>query len=242
MENNEFEEDKGKTDSKLLAYLRILGRKSKDISLKDMKKFMIINMNDCGITDISILKYATEVEVLCLSGNNITDISCLSNMHHLRKLHLKRNKIEDLSVLAQLTKINEVRINFNPIKKFFSPEENRTSIEYDKWLGIISINRLMTSKQKEILDEYRFTLGKEAAIKALGKTPKMIMFIRNVLSQEEIEDVFKTVLSEPMTPFQYIKDFLLISPLGNQTGDFIGKNATNKVKSKALELILMNKL
>lgn len=68
-----------------------------------------------GVTDITGLEYAKNLQSLNLHLNRIHDISPLSELDHLQKLDLSRNQIEDLSVLSDKQELHYLNLHGNKI-------------------------------------------------------------------------------------------------------------------------------
>ena len=68
-----------------------------------------------GISDLTGLEYATNLEELKLGGNNISNISPLSELINLRYLDLTDNDISDISPLSGLINLVELRLYRNNI-------------------------------------------------------------------------------------------------------------------------------
>ena len=82
-----------------------------------------------GISDLTGLESATNLQNLNLSFNNITDISPLAGLTKLRGLHLWDNNITDISPLAGLTKLRNLELGFNDITDI-SPLEGLTNLTF----------------------------------------------------------------------------------------------------------------
>lgn len=78
-----------------------------DENLKSIETYTLPNLvyfsaKNCGISDISPLKNAENLEHLNLSGNSITDVSPLSGLKKLRWLSISETNVEDMSPLDNL--------------------------------------------------------------------------------------------------------------------------------------------
>ena len=78
-----------------------------DENLKSIETYTLPNLvyfsaKNCGISDISPLKNAENLEHLNLSGNSITDVSPLSGIKKLRWLSISETNVEDMSPLDNL--------------------------------------------------------------------------------------------------------------------------------------------
>ncbi len=78
-----------------------------DENLKSIETYTLPNLvyfsaKNCGISDISPLRNAENLEHLNLSGNSITDVSPLSGIKKLRWLSISETNVEDMSPLDNL--------------------------------------------------------------------------------------------------------------------------------------------
>ncbi len=130
------------------------------ITSDDMEKLTIIVADEQGISDLSGLEFATNLQRIefrrnaisdlsplasltklnniKLRGNQITDIAPLANLTRVDWLGLEQNKITDLSPLEKLTKLQGVGISGNPVTDL-SPLKELTSLErIDAWRTPVS--------------------------------------------------------------------------------------------------------
>ncbi|MDE0316372.1 MAG: leucine-rich repeat domain-containing protein [Candidatus Poribacteria bacterium] len=126
----------------------------------DMKRLRIIVADEQGISDLSGLQFAenleriefrrnaisdlsplaglTKLNNIKLRGNQITDITPLENLTRVDWLGLEQNQITDLSPLKKLTKLQGVGISGNPVTDV-SPLVDLTSLErIDAWRTPVS--------------------------------------------------------------------------------------------------------
>lgn len=80
-----------------------------------LTKLRELEMQQCGIKDISFLDGLTELRSINLNGNRITDITPLSGLYKLERVELSENKIKDLSAVSGLHNIIRLEINKNEI-------------------------------------------------------------------------------------------------------------------------------
>ena len=91
-----------------------------------------------SISDLSPLRELTRLNNIKLRGNRITDISPLAELINVDWLGLEENEITDLSPLKGLIKLNGIGISDNPISDV-SPLASLTSLErIDAWRTPIS--------------------------------------------------------------------------------------------------------
>lgn len=98
--------------------------KDGELSQNEMNSITNLSLDGKGITDLTGLEYATNLETLSLSNyeiemdavpNNITDISALSNLTKLSELWLNHNNVTDISALSKLTKLEILYLPNNNI-------------------------------------------------------------------------------------------------------------------------------
>ncbi len=97
-------------------------------SLKGLKRLTRLEINNCGISDLSGLAELTQLEWLTLINNQISDISPLSNLTRLEHLNLDANVISDVSPLAKLTRLEILYLENNQISDV-SPLAGLTNLE-----------------------------------------------------------------------------------------------------------------
>ena len=98
-----------------------------------------------GITDLTGLEHATNLEVLALYAQQISDLKPLAKLTKLFWLDLRRNQISDLSPLAKLTKLGRLLLSYNKISDITPLTELTNLVELDLGDNEISdINPLVT--------------------------------------------------------------------------------------------------
>ena len=130
------------------------------ITVEDMARLTRIVADDAGISDLTGLEAATELERIefrhnsisdlsplrgltrlnniKLRGNRITDVSALAGLTNVDWLGLEENEIENLSPLKGLIKLNGIGISGNPVSNV-SPLSSLISLErIDAWRTPIS--------------------------------------------------------------------------------------------------------
>ncbi len=76
---------------------------------KDPASFTELDLSGRGITDISFIADAVNLERLDLSDNDITDINVLLSLKKLKYLNISGNKIEDTSALEFMSNVEIVK-------------------------------------------------------------------------------------------------------------------------------------
>ena len=112
------------------------------ITQQQMLQLETLNVEQAGITDLSVLEYATNLESLRAWDNpisdltplthltnliyldltecQIVDITPLANLTQLQNLHLSSNQIVDIGPLANLTQLQEISLHHNQIEDISS--------------------------------------------------------------------------------------------------------------------------
>lgn len=103
-------------EEELLAAIleEIVGTEGK-ITKEDMKRLTSLQAINKGITDLSGLEYAENLEELNLSQNQINDISPLAGLTKLKELDLMSNQISDINHLGNLSNLEILRLASNEI-------------------------------------------------------------------------------------------------------------------------------
>ena len=95
---------------------RVLNKaQGETITATEMATLMELNARDASITDLTGLKFATNLTTLRLHNNRITDISELSTLTLLRGLFLDNNDIADISPLSSLIQLEVLGLGGNRI-------------------------------------------------------------------------------------------------------------------------------
>ena len=71
--------------------------------------------DDKGISDLTGLEYATNLEIIFLQGNSISDITPVSTLTRLTNLYLTNNEISDISPLSNISAIHTLLLGYNEI-------------------------------------------------------------------------------------------------------------------------------
>ena len=117
-----------------LRWLEFSGSRSmsKLTSLTGLKTLRRLEINHCGISDISGVAQLTQLQSLTLHDNLISDVSPLKNLKGLTHLNLSDNVISDVSALSGLSKLetlilqNNVIADISPLEKL--PDKTSISL------------------------------------------------------------------------------------------------------------------
>ena len=104
----------------------------KSLLKADMKRLTGLEGHKRGITDLTGLEYATQLQWAGLSENEIRDISPLAALVHLEGLWIYVNPISNLSPLANLVNLKQLNLGICEISDI-RPLSNLTRLEH-LWL------------------------------------------------------------------------------------------------------------
>ena len=88
-----------------------------------------LRATDIGITDLTGLEYAINLDNLDLGGNQIRDIRPLAGLIALSHLSLWNNQVEDITPLANLTNLVSLNLSYNNVADV-SILANLTNLQY----------------------------------------------------------------------------------------------------------------
>lgn len=172
---NDKKEDKNKDVNIPNEYLRKainyeLGRPlDANVTQKDLdglkklsSEFLPMNIaedsyNSRGISDLTGLEYAVNLEWVDLSENSISDLSPLKNAVNIKWLELDRNNISDLTPLSNIKKLEHLNIYNNAGIMDLEPISGLTEL---KWIDMhhcsrgkdpLNVQELVTLKKLEYL-------------------------------------------------------------------------------------------
>lgn len=106
---------------------RQMGRKFRKVDINDVERFTFaitvdkeghvlgLNLYNLGISDISFLKYLTNLTILNLLENQISDIAPLKDLINLTHLILRNNQINNITALQNHKKLLKLDLSFNQI-------------------------------------------------------------------------------------------------------------------------------
>ena len=122
-----------------LVILRLTRLRATDIGITDLTglEYAInldtLDLGNNGIRDVRPLAGLIALSHLSLWNNQVEDITPLANLTNLVSLNLSHNNVADVSILANLTNLQSLAMRFN-LATDFSPLQNLTLIrfEYDE--------------------------------------------------------------------------------------------------------------
>ena len=116
------------------AIAEALGKTPNDpITTEDMATLDWLLPEDKGISDLTGLEFATNLERLEIQGNQISDITPLKGLTKLDHLDISANEIIDLSPLAELKNLRHVKVSHNNISDL-SPMAGLSNLRrFDSW-------------------------------------------------------------------------------------------------------------
>ncbi len=104
------------------------------LTMANLKELVYLYAQGEGITNLTGLEYATNLEGLDVSANDITDVSPIATLTNLTSLTLWGTQISDISALSSLTNLmyldledNHQLVDISPIESLINLEELRLS-------------------------------------------------------------------------------------------------------------------
>ena len=95
----------------------------------DMLGLTTLNARWEGISDLTGLGYATNLQILRINNNEISDISVVATLHNLTVLDFHDNHVSDISVVSGLTYLSELVIRGNNVTDL-SPVAGLTGLQF----------------------------------------------------------------------------------------------------------------
>ncbi|MCM3443795.1 leucine-rich repeat domain-containing protein [Metabacillus halosaccharovorans] len=117
-----------------------IGITHRDLYSSDLEIIESISLSYEGITDLTGLEYAVNLQYLYLGNNEISNLEPIQHLVNLQELYLEDNNIEDISVVGNLQKLEWLSIGGNAI----------TSIEEIASLNNLSYLHLYNTKLVDI--------------------------------------------------------------------------------------------
>jgi len=82
----------------------------------DMLALTVLRAQERGISDLSGLEFAMNLEQLFLDNNHISDISVLAGLTNLKHLQISHNQLKNISALADLKNLTKLYLYENQIR------------------------------------------------------------------------------------------------------------------------------
>ena len=120
------------------------------ITVEEMATLERIFPEDKGISDLTGLEFATNLEWLKIESNQISDLSPLAGLTKLDLLDISANEISDLSPLTGLTNLRHIKVSHNNISDL-SPLAGLPNLKrFDSWGNPVS--NLLPLVELEVID------------------------------------------------------------------------------------------
>ena len=84
-----------------------------EITESDLHDLEVLQASGYGISDLTGLEHAVNLEELYLNDNQLSNLSSISGLKRLRRLSLNNNNISDVSALKGVTTLRWLRLNDN---------------------------------------------------------------------------------------------------------------------------------
>lgn len=100
-----------------------------DVSPRQMELLSVLHINNCNISDLRGLEYATNLVELRLDNNNVSDVSALRSLVKLTFLSAHHNAITDVLPLASLKRLTSLNLSHNKLTNI-EPLQHLTNLVY----------------------------------------------------------------------------------------------------------------
>lgn len=166
--------------------VKFIGKResTQDITEDEILNITSLYVDSCGVSDLTGLSYAKNLNYINLSYNNISDINELRYLTKLEKLILWHNKIEDITPLANLKKLKHLEIDDNKIISI-EPLKNLNNL-ITLWA---SYNNIDSIKGLENLTNLNYLYLNNNNIKDISQLKNLVNIEYLGLNYNKINDV-----------------------------------------------------
>lgn len=181
-------------------------------SLKDTPEFKFIQ--SYGITNLSGLENAVNLEKLDLGENEISDLSPIAKLNKLLKLSLIRNRISDLTPISELTNLEYLDLYANKIEDI-SPLAKLTNLRHLDLHnnnnqtgdpvhptvsgGINDISAVRNMSKLELLSLGSNNITDITPIKNLTNVKDLVLSGNHISNYEGMEQYISNILAKQMS-------------------------------------------
>jgi len=181
-------------------------------SLKDTPEFKFIQ--SYGITNLSGLENAVNLEKLDLGENEISDLSPIAKLNKLLKLSLIRNRISDLTPISELTNLEYLDLYANKIEDI-SPLAKLTNLRHLDLHnnnnqtgdpvhptvsgGINDISAVRNMSKLELLSLGSNNITDITPIKNLTNVKDLVLSGNHISNYEGLEQYISDILAKQMS-------------------------------------------
>lgn len=100
-----------------------------DVSPRQMELLSVLHINNCNISDLNGLEYATNLVELRLDNNNVSELSALRSLSKLTFLSAHHNAITDVLPLASLKRLTSLNLSHNELTNI-EPLQHLSNLVY----------------------------------------------------------------------------------------------------------------
>ncbi|MDD2863522.1 MAG: COR domain-containing protein [Methylococcales bacterium] len=148
-----------------------------------------LNLNNCGMRDISFLSQCMQLQILSLYGNKITNFGVLGELKKLNSLVLRGCKISDIEVLKELRNLKTLYLDNNELRDISALKELKALTVLD-----LSYNEIENFSVLDGLKNLTYLNLSENGISDIRILRKLQNLTVLVLAYNNIEDI--SVLKE----------------------------------------------
>ncbi len=140
------------------------------INVEDMKRLMRIDADERGISDLTGLQFATNLQRIEFRHNSISDLSPLKDLTTLNNIKLRGNQITDVTPLANLTKVDWLGLEQNQISDL-SPLKNLKKLQGVGLTGnpVTDVSPLADLTSLQRIDAWRTPVSDFSVLKSLPR-------------------------------------------------------------------------
>lgn len=190
------------------------------------------------IEDLTGLEYAVNLKELIIYENSIKDFSVISKLINLRKVHINLSSEFDMSIISKLLHLREIFLNWRYVKRFITPNQNKTKLSYTSLLNrVFEVNRF-TNKQKLLVEKYLFNPTVDTAKDAIKVTPKASIFVKGVLEENMINQLIKETIQDPKVNIRYLKELVKDQVYKGIFEKYVCESGSKKAKKFLMEYSL----
>lgn len=216
-----------------------LGIKYRQPTVSEMETIKELRCYDVVIKDLTGLEYATNLRELSIYTNKITDFTTISKLSNLRRIFIYLYTGFDINIIANLTHLNTAELSWERINNFVPYSKYKTKISYTFLLNKVFEAKGFTNKQRRFIEEYIMNPSEHTAVAALKITPRANMFVKEHLTENEIDEVIKTEISNSKVHLRYLRELGKMPEYKSDIENYIYQYGSNKAKKWYMEKELM---
>lgn len=202
-----------------------------------LPKLHTLTLQSCGLSSISALSGASNLQVLNLSDNTLRNLSPLAGMKDLRVLNLAQNAVTELTALGGFAALEVLNIAHNSVASLepICGLTNLTSLNasYNKLTGIGSLNRLTAL---EYLDLSQNTITDVSVLGACLKLTELD------LSNNALTDITALAPLDALYFLDFSYNSVAALPVFTENCQLVTVDGSHNLLSSVAELAVLSEL